>query len=518
MKNSSPAKRPNILFILSDDHAVQAISALNPEGSQLNYTPNMDRIAQEGAVFSNSFCANSICTPSRASILTGKHSYQNGVLTLRSALSHDQQTFAGLLHQSGYSTALVGKWHLINPPKEGDFDFWEVLPGQGSYYNPEYITPQGTIQREGYSADITTDSILNWLENGRDPAKPFLACLQFKAPHRPWMPPPRHYHLYDGHRFPEPPTYHDDYANRCEVLKTNEMEITRHMRWNTDLKVRDPGPNTHRLAMAPTSNGEHEYNRMTPEQLAAWNQAYAEREAYVRDRELSDEEFESFAYQAYVTDYLRCIAAVDDNVGRALDYLDEKGLAENTIVVYCSDQGFYLGEHRWYDKRWIFEESMRMPLMIRWPGRIKEGIRHSALVQNIDYAPSLLEACGVDVPEDMQGVSLLRLLDDGAERIHDDLYYHYYEHGGHGVPAHDGLRTLRYKLIHFYTENEFNLFDLEQDPMEMRSLHEDPAYADILADMKQRYQQARSRYGVPDEYGPGGKFDSRIAQCLHDDD
>lgn len=209
---------------------------------------------------------------------------------------------------------------------------------------------------------------------------------------------------------------------------------------------------------------------------------------------------------------------MDDNIGRALTYLDENGLAENTIVVYCSDQGFYLGEHRWFDKRWIFEESMRMPLLMRWPGRIAPGTRQAALVQNIDYAPSLLEACGVEVPSDMQGDSLWRLLDDGAERIHDDLYYHYYMHGGHGVPAHDGVRTLRYKLIHFYTEHEFNLFDLEEDPMEMRSLHDDPAHADILADMKRRYQEARARYLIPDEYGPGGKFDSRIAEFLHDDD
>ncbi len=497
------AQRPNILFILSDDHAVQAISALNRGRVQLNQTPNLDRIADEGCVFHNSFCCNSICTPSRASILTGKHSLQNGVLTLTDSLSDDQVTFAGLLRDAGYTTGLVGKWHLNCTPK--DFDFWEVLDGQGEYYNPDYITPEGTVRREGYVTDLTTDSMLNWLETGRDKTRPFLACLQFKAPHRPWMPPPRHYHLYDGHTFPEPPTLRDDYSNRCDVLKRNQLEVAKHMMWNTDLKVHDAGPNQHRLGSFPETHQEFQWSRMTPEQRKAWNDAYEPRGEFVRSHEMSDEEFEAWAYQAYVTDYLRCIAAIDDNVGRALEYLDQSGLKEDTIVVYCSDQGFYLGEHRWFDKRWIFEESMRMPLMIRWPGKIKPGTVYSELVQNIDYASTLLEACGVEAPGDLHGTSMLRIIEDG-ESIHDDLYYHYYLHGGHGVPAHDGVRTMRYKLMHFYTQDEFNLFDLEKDPMELQSLHDDPAYADVLADMMGRYERARARYEIPDEYGPGGMF------------
>jgi arylsulfatase A-like enzyme len=497
--------KPNILFILSDDHAVKAISALNRTGQEFNHTPNIDRIASEGAVFENSFCCNSICTPSRASILTGKHSLQNGVLTLNDALADDQVTFAGLLKQAGYQTAIVGKWHLHNNPKPEDFDFWEVLPGQGKYYNPEYITPNGNITREGYVSDLTTDSILNWLENDRDKEKPFLACLQFKAPHRPWMPAPRFFDLFEGRNFPEPPHRYDDYSNRCEVLKKNKLSIDKDLTWNTDLKVHDPGPNTERLRLCADTHPEYEWDRMTPQQLNAWNEAYHERNEYVKNRELTDEEFSSFVYQSYLTDYLSCIAAIDDNVGRALQYLDDSGLAENTIVVYCSDQGFYLGEHGWYDKRWIFEESMRMPLIIRWPGKIQPGSNYSQLVQNIDYAPTLLEACGLKTPDDMHGTSLLRVIEDNTV-IHEDLYYHYYQHGGHGVSAHDGIRNKRYKLIHFYTENEFNLIDLEKDPLEMVSRHDDPEYRDILEEMKERYWQSREKFEIPDEYGPNGKF------------
>ncbi len=494
-------KRPNILFILSDDHAVKAISALNRTGQQFNQTPNLDRIAKEGAIFENSFCCNSICTPSRASILTGKHSLQNGVLTLQDALADDQVTFAGLLKASGYTTALVGKWHLHNNPKDEDFDFWEVLPGQGSYYNPDYITASGEVRREGYVTDLTTDSILDWLDKGRDKEKPFLACLQFKAPHRPWMPPARHYELYKGHTFPEPPTINDDYSKRCKVLRNNKMTMSKDMVWNNDLKVQDPGPNADRLHISGPKHSEYEWKRMTPEQLTAWDDAYRERNDYVKGRKLNDEEFKSVVYQSYLTDYLRCIAALDDNVGRALQYLDDHDLADNTIVVYCSDQGFYLGEHGWFDKRWIFEESMRMPLLVRWPGKIQPGTQYHQLVQNIDYAPTLLEACGVEVPDDMHGTSLMRIMEDDTD-IHEELYYHYYLHNGHGVPAHDGIRDQRYKLIHFYTESEFNLIDLEKDPLELVSLHDDPAYTDILKNMKSRYWRAREVYDIPASHGP----------------
>jgi len=489
--------RPNILFMLSDDHAVQAISAC---GSRVNETPNIDRLAKEGAVFDQSFCCNSICAPSRAAILTGNHSYQNGVLVLQDPLPANAVTFAGQLRDAGYTTAIAGKWHLHRDPS--DFDFWQVLPGQGSYYNPTYLTPDGEIQLEGYSEDITTDTMLEWLKNGRDKEKPFLACCHFKAPHRPWMPPERHYHLYDDRKFPEPPNLRDNYADRCRLLKENQMEIARHMNWRVDLKIPDPGSNADRLPMGgnPKSSDSGEVLRMTDEQRAKWQAANGPREEFVRNHTFSDEEFVEWTYQTYLTDYLRCIAAIDDNVGRLLDYLDASGLAENTIVIYCSDQGFYLGEHGWFDKRWMFEESMRMPLLMRWPGRIVPGTRYGQMVQNIDYAPTLLEACGVQSRVEMHGSSLLPVIDEGAVP-HDDLYYHYYADGGHGVPKHDGVRTQRFKLVHFYSVGEFNLFDLEKDPHEMRSVHNDPAYTDVLNQMKQRYAAARERYEIPAEWG-----------------
>ena len=494
MLGSMP-KQPNILFILSDDHAVQAISSL---GSKLNRTPHIDRIAESGGVFEESYCCNSLCTPSRAAILTGKHSYQNGVLTLKDALDDSQITFVQLLREAGYQTAITGKWHLKNEPK--DFDFWKVYPDQGSYYNPDYLTPDGEVREEGYSADLTTDTILNWLSKERDAQKPFLACCHFKAPHSPWMPPERHYHLFDDVTFPEPQNLVDDYANRSSVLKENKVEISKYSKWNTHLKVHDPGPNADRLSMTPPDKHEYEFDRMTPAQRSKWDAAYAARQESAQAKKMNDAEFVRWVYQAYLTDYLRVVQAIDDNVGRLLDYLDSSGLAEGTIVVYCSDQGFFLGEHGWFNKRWIFEESMRMPLLMRWPGKITPGSRWKQLVQNIDYAPTFLEACGIATPEGMHGTSLLRVIEDGAD-IHDDLYYHYYEHGPFGVPAHDGVRTKRYKLVNFYRNGEFNLFDLEKDPLEMVSVHDDPTYLAIYQEMQGRYREARRRWEIPDALG-----------------
>jgi len=487
-------RKPNILFMLSDDHAVQAISAC---GSRVNRTPNLDRIAAEGAVFRESFCTNSVCTPSRATILTGKHSYQNGTLTLAHTFDNSQTSFPKLLQEAGYDTAVVGKWHLNCDPT--GFDYWQVLPGQGKYYNPDFLTANGQIRVEGYSADIIADRTMEWIENREKASRPFLACCHFKAPHRPWVPHPRYFDLYANEDIPAPGNLFDNYRNRCQVVRQSEMEIARHMYWDYDLKVLDAGPNQDRL---PTMHGLFELDRMTPEQAKTYTEWNDARNADIATRRLSHEEFVHWVYQRYMKDYLRCIAAIDDNVGRMLDFLDESGLAENTIVVYCSDQGFYLGEHGWFDKRWMFEESFRMPLLIRWPGRIAPGTAYDQLVQNIDYAPTFLEAAGCDIPVDMHGTPLQRVIDEGQE-IHDDLYYHYYQHlGEHAVPRHDGVRTQRYKLVHFYTVPEFNLFDLERDPSEMRSVHDDPAYAEILAEMQQRYWRAREKFGVPDEYGP----------------
>lgn len=487
--------RPNILFILSDDHAVQAISAL---GSRLNHTPNIDRLANEGAVFTESYCCNSICTPSRASILTGKHSHRNGVLTLQDALDPQAVTSAGLLRKVGYTTSVFGKWHLHTEPQ--DFDAWEVLPGQGHYYQPEYLTPAGKVTREGWVDDVTTDRMLEWLEHERDADKPFYACCHFKAPHRSWYAPERHYELFNGAIFPEPDNLFDNYANRADVLKNSKLQIAHHMHWQGDLKIEDPGPNAERLQHITPDHGEYQQPRMTHDERARFDVAYAERRASIRERRLDDEAFRRWAYQAYLTDYLRCVQGVDDNVGRLLDWLDSSGLKHNTLVIYAADQGFYLGEHGWFDKRWIFEESMRMPLLMRWPEKIKAGARYDQLVQNIDYAPTLLEAAGEPTPEDMHGTSLWRVILDDAV-IHEDLYYHYYMHGACGVPAHDGVRTDRYKYVHFYRDGEVNLFDLEQDPLEMASIHDDPAYASILEQMTGRYHAARKKWDVPVAHG-----------------
>ena len=490
-------KRPNILFIFSDDHAPQAIGAY---GSKINQTPHLDRIASEGAVFHNSFCANSICGPSRACILTGKHSHKNGFLRNGNRFDGAQTTFPKLVQQAGYQTAMIGKWHLSSDPT--GFDYWEVLPGQGSYYNPDFIQMSGERERyEGYCTDIITDLSLDWLQNGRDKDQPFILMCQHKAPHRNWSPPERHFKLFDGEDVPEPATLTDDYSGRSALLKQNEMSIRDHFYWGHDMKFHGDArfPDYFRAGIR---NGE--YRRMTDAQKAAWDAHYGpENEAFIRKmeaEELTDREILSWKYQRYIKDYLRCIQAVDDGVGRMLDYLDESGLAKNTIVIYSSDQGFYLGEHGWYDKRWMFEESLRMPFLIRWPGVITPGTESRALIQNIDYGPTFLDLADVAVPEEMQGRSLVPLLKNDCEPTsewRDAVYYAYYENAAvHNVPVHDGVRTERYKLMFFPRTREWNLFDLRDDPEELTSQHANPEYADILAGLQKRYRDLRDYYEV----------------------
>ncbi|TVP98454.1 MAG: DUF4976 domain-containing protein [Planctomycetaceae bacterium] len=494
--DSKRPQPPNIVFIFSDDHALQAIGAY---GSQINQTPRIDQLAKQGMVFDRSYCANSICGPSRACILTGKHSHLNGFMRNGDSFDGSQVTFPKLLQQVGYQTAMIGKWHLESAPT--GFDHWEILPGQGHYYNPDFIQMDGSRKRyEGYCTDLVGDFSIDWLEN-RDPDRPFLLMSQHKAPHRNWSPHPRHFGKYPLGSVPAPDTLFDDYANRSELLKENEMSIKEHFHWGHDMKFH--GPNEfpqHFVSGIP--NGE--YNRMTAEQKAQWD-AYYEPEneallAKLRAGEMSEEAITKWKHQRYMHDYLGCIAAVDDNVGRLLDYLDDKGLAENTIVIYGSDQGFYLGEHGWYDKRWMFEESLRMPLLVRWPGVVEAETRTGAMVQNIDYAPTFLEVAGVAVPVEMQGRSILPVLRSGGEKPadwRDAIYYAYYENDAvHMVPMHDGVRTERYKAMYFPRTREWNLFDLETDPQEMRSVHADPAYAEILRELQARYRQLHRQYDV----------------------
>lgn len=499
---ASAAERPNILFIFTDDHALNAISAYGGRLKDIAPTPNLDRIADQGAIFTRSYCTNSICGPSRAAIQTGKHSHINGYLDNNSGTHFDgsQTTFPKLLQKVGYQTALVGKWHLISEP-EG-YDYWEILPGQGSYYNPVFIQQDGSRKKyTGYVTDIVTERTIDWLKSPRDGDKPFLLMAQHKAPHRNWSPALRHTDLWDGVDIPEPDTLFDDYANRHPSLKNQEMSIAKHFFYGWDMRFQ--GPQKHPELFRPRSLPDREYGRMTEAQQKAWDASYeGENQAFlkaVEAGEMTMDDVTRWKYQRYVKNYLRCIRSVDEGVGEILDYLDESGLAENTIVIYSSDQGFYLGEKGWYDKRWMFEESFAMPFLIRWPGVIEPGTRSAALIQNIDYAPTFLEIAGVEIPETVQGRSLLPVLKNGGkapEGWREGLYYFYTGEFDHNVAAHDGVATDRYKLMYFWKTQTWNMFDLEKDPDELVSVHDDMAYADVFVEMKSLYQELRDEYHV----------------------
>ena len=479
-------RRPNIVFVFSDDHAVQSIGAY---GSRINRTPRIDQLAAQGAILLNSFCGNSICAPSRATVLTGKHSHANGKRTNMDRFDPDQVTFPKLLRAAGYQTALIGKWHLREDPQ--GFDYWEVLRGQGNYYNPDFRTKDGSKRRTGYATDLTTDLAIEWLEK-RDPDKPFVLMCQHKAPHRTWAPALRHLGMFDGKDIPEPATLRDDWSGRSALLAKNEMSIRDYFYWDYDLKIPDSG--------MPDPFDRHlkspETRRMTPEQRQRWSAAYAkENAAFLANPPVGDALLR-WKYQRYIKDYLSTVAAVDENVGRLLDWVDAKGLKDDTIFVYASDQGFYLGEHGWYDKRWMFEESLRMPLLVRWPGRIRPGTRVEGMVQNIDYAPTFLEAAGVEIPKEMHGRSMVPLLAGRPTPWRDQVWYAYYEEGEHAVPRQEGVRTRRHKLMYLPGTKEWQLFDLETDPHELRSVHAHAAYADVLTEMQGRLRQARQEYGA----------------------
>lgn len=488
--NQSGNRQPNILFIFTDDHARNAIGAY---GSIINETPNLDRLAQQGMIFTNAAVTNSICGPSRAVILTGKHSHINGFMRNEGKdFDGSQQTFPKLLQSAGYETALFGKWHLGSEPT--GFDFWKILPGQGNYYNPDFRTPNGNEQIQGYVTDVVTDLTLDWLKNERDPNKPFLLMSQHKAPHRKWLPPGRYLNLYDGDTIPEPPTLFDDYSNRNSAAAEQEMEIGAHMD-AFDLKLLE----TIDSARLEDYSGYARamFSRMNEEQFEKWWNAYhEENKEYLKNKpDMTDEEILRWKYQRYIKDYLRCIAAVDENIGRLMDYLEENGLAENTIVVYSSDQGFYLGEHGWFDKRWMYEESLSTPLIIKWPGIVKEGSVNDNLVQNLDYAETFLEMAGINVPADMQGKSLVPLLKGNTTNFRDALYYHYYEYPSwHMVTRHFGIKTQRFKLIYYYLNDEWELFDLKEDAQEMYNLYYRPGYKPIINELKIKLK------GLADQY------------------
>ena len=494
---SQAAERPNIVFIFSDDHALEAISAYGERFDKIAPTPNIDRIAREGMLFRNSYCTNSICGPSRATILTGKHTHLSGYMDNDTGrFDGGQQTFPKLLRKAGYETAMIGKWHLVSDPT--GFDHWEVLPGQGNYYNPDFLQMDGSRKRfPGYVTDIITDKSIAWLKGRKDKSKPFVLMCQQKAPHRNWIPAPRHYHLFDGVTIPEPSTLFDKYENRIKAVSEQAMQISKDFYWGNDMLL--PGEPTDPRFATGIPNGE--FARMTPEQKKAFDDAYGpENEALIAALpKMSDEEVTKWKYQRYLKNYLACIRSVDENIGRVLDYLEESGQAENTIVIYSSDQGFYLGEHGWYDKRWMFEESLSMPFIMKWPGVAKAGTESRALIQNIDYAPTFLDIAGVEIPADMQGKSIVPVIKAGGKATdgwREAVYYLYTGEATHAVARHDGVRDSRYKLMHFPKTKEVMLFDLEKDPQEMNDIAKDKDYLTVLADMMLKYVQLKKRYGV----------------------
>ncbi|MED5471200.1 MAG: sulfatase/phosphatase domain-containing protein [Verrucomicrobiota bacterium] len=518
---SVAAKGPNILFIFSDDHAEAAISAYGSHLAKSAPTPNLDRIAKEGAIFKNSFCANSICGPSRACILTGLHSHANGFLdNNNSRFDGTQTTFPQLIQKEGYQTAMIGKWHLVSNPT--GFNYWEILPGQGAYYNPDFIQMDNSRKRyQGYCTDIITDLALEWLKNEREKDKPFVLMCQHKAPHRNWSPAPRHLNLFDDIKMPEPDTLFDRYGgNRSRTLKEHEMGIKDHMYWGHDMKFHGKESMFPKHFLSGIIN--RQYERMTDSQKKQWDTAYGPKNEKlindIKSGKLNEKEITQWKYQRYIKDYLRCIKAVDENVGRLLDYLDDSGLAEDTIVIYSSDQGFYLGEHGWYDKRWMFEESLAMPFLIRWPGVIPAGVESKTLIQNIDYAPTFLELAGATIPKRMHGRSLVNAFKDPLKKPKDwrkSIYYAYYGERTHRVAKHDGIRTDRHKLIHFPNTKEWNLFDLEKDPKEMNSVHKDPQYSNILTSLKKTYTEKKKKYALNNATVPVPRLDQEWWRNRH---
>ncbi|MGB0741489.1 MAG: sulfatase family protein [Planctomycetaceae bacterium] len=489
------ADRPNIVFIFSDDHAPHAIGAYDGWLKSVNPTPNIDQLARQGMLFRNSFCTNSICGPSRAVIQTGKHSHKNGFMNNGNSFDWNQQTFPKLLQKAGYTTAIYGKSHLKGKPQ--GFDDWKVLPGQGLYYNPDMLTPEGKRKINGHCTDIVTDLAVEWLKTGREDGKPFMLMVQHKAPHRNWMPALRHLELYDEMTLPEPNTLFDKWHDNAPPARLQELEIDRHMHLNFDLFVdltpEFPGQSIKgRIDRSAWAN----MKRMTPQQLQAWRAFYGPRDEAFHAQNLTADALVRWKYQRYAKNYLRCIRGVDESVGTLMQTLEDLKLSDNTVVIYSSDQGFYVGDHGWYDKRWMYEESLKMPLIVKWPGVTKSGSVDEHLVQNLDYAQTFLEMAGTKQPEDMQGASLVPLLKgEQPDDWRHSIYYHYYEYPSvHMVPRHNGVRNERYKLMHFYEFDEWEFYDLQEDPDELSNEYENPEYAERIVEMKAELERLRVHY------------------------
>jgi len=484
---------------MADDHAQQAISAYGHPVSQLAPTPNIDRIANEGARFSRNYCTNSLCGPSRAVVLTGLHSHVNGFRMNGEQFDNNQRTFPKMLQAANYTTALFGKWHIGGAPQ--GFDQWDILNDQGNYYNPEFIHPSPSLDQKydtvietGYATDLITDKALSFLKQHKDSAKPIMMMVHHKAPHRNWMPPLRYLHLFDEVEFPIPDSYYRSFENQ-EAAQDQLQTIYKDMYEGHDLRMSKAYGSTE-LAHNPWTR---DFTRMNDEQRAVWDAAYLPKNNAFHKANLSGKALAEWKFQRYMRDYLATIRAVDDGVGAILDYLDESGMAENTIIIYTTDQGFYLGENGWFDKRFMYEPSLEMPMVIRYPKGIKPGTIVEEMTQNLDFAPTFLDYAGVAIPEDFQGKSLKPLLEKTLkEPFRDAIYYHYYDFPAfHMVKRHYGVRTDRYKLMHFYDDNDqWELYDLELDPTEAHNLYGNPSYKEIQAQLHQRLEDLQVQYGV----------------------
>lgn len=488
-------KSPNIIFIMTDDHATQAISAY---GSQLIETPNIDRIADEGMLFENCYAVNALSGPSRACILTGKFSHENGLMNNSTTFDGNQQTLPKILQKNGYQTAIIGKWHLKSTPQ--GFNHWSIISGQdeqGDYYTPDFRENGKVITEKGYVTDVITDKVIDFLKN-RNKEKPYFVMYHQKAPHRNWMPAPRHLGVFNDTSFPEPDNLFDDYKHRGKAAHEQDLSIASTLRNDWDLKLL-----TRQEMLADTTNRLYQvYKRMPKEAQEKWDKAYAKRIDEYRNGNLQGDALVRWKYQQYMQDYLATVLAVDENIGHLLTYLEESGELDNTIIVYTSDQGFFLGEHGWFDKRFMYEESQRMPLIIRYPKAIKGGSRTSALSMNVDFMPTFLTMADVDIPTDVQGESLKPILENEG-KIPDSwrkaVYYHYYEFPAeHSVKRHYGIRTHNFKLIHFYNDiDEWEMYDLGTDPKEMNNVYNKEEYDDKRSELIHLLKETQTKYNDP---------------------
>lgn len=485
-------QRPNILFIMTDDHTTQAMSCY---GGNLINTPGMDRLAEEGMRFNNCYATNALSGPSRACILTGKFGHINGFTDNAGAFDSSQQTFPQLLSESGYQTAIIGKWHLISEPQH--FDYWSILSGQeeqGDYYNPDFIENGVHIQEEGYVSHVITKKAIDYIAS-RDKSKPFCLMVHHKAPHRNWMPAPEHIGEYANTVFPEPANLFDDYQNRGRAAKEQDLSISNSITEDWDLKLLS----REKLLQDTTNRLSKVYRRMQPQAQARWDSVYAKRAAEYYGVKRTEKEMISWKYQQYMQDYLATVLSVDESISELMEYLEQIGELDNTLIVYTSDQGFFLGEHGWFDKRFMYEECQRMPLLMRYPPLLQPQSQSNAVCMNIDFAPTFLALAGVDIPDDIQGRSLLPIMENNGvvpKEWDQVAYYHYYEYPAeHSVKRHYGIRTDRYKLIHFYNDiDEWEMYDMQADPREMKNVYNNPSYSAQRDSLHLLLKQTQEKY------------------------